>query len=82
MLKGNDQTNAYVLLATAWGGNMATTAQCTIIRVVCTNTLAVGLKGSTANAVKEKHNTSFDAELVKKQLGISVSAWSVTGDLF
>jgi phage/plasmid-like protein (TIGR03299 family) len=75
MLKGNDQTNAYVLLATACDGTMATTAQFTSIRVVCNNTLAVALKGSTANAVKVKHNTAFDADLVKKQLGISVSAW-------
>jgi phage/plasmid-like protein (TIGR03299 family) len=75
MLKGNDQTNAYVLLATACDGTMATTCQFTSIRVVCNNTLAVALKGSTANAVKVKHNTAFDADLVKKQLGISVSAW-------
>ena len=75
VLKGNDQTNAYVLLATACDGTMATTAQFTSIRVVCNNTLAVALKGSTANAVKVKHNTAFDADLVKKQLGISVSAW-------
>ena len=75
MLKGNDQTNAYVLLATACDGTMATTAQFTSIRVVCNNTLAVALKDSTATAVKVKHNTAFDAELVKKQLGISVSAW-------
>jgi phage/plasmid-like protein (TIGR03299 family) len=75
MLKGNDQTNAYVLLATACDGTMATTAQFTSIRVVCNNTLAVALKGATANAVKVRHNTVFDANLVKKQLGISVSAW-------
>ena len=75
VLKGNDQTNAYVLLATACDGTMATTAQFTSIRVVCNNTLAVALKGATATAVKVKHNTAFDANLVKKQLGISVTAW-------
>lgn len=75
VLKGNDQTNAYVLLATACDGTMATTAQFTSIRVVCNNTLAVALKDATATAVKVKHNTAFDANLVKKQLGISVTAW-------
>ncbi len=75
VLKGNDQTNAYLLLATSCDGTMATTAQFTSIRVVCNNTPAVALKGSTANAVKVKHNTAFDANLVKKQLGISVSVW-------
>jgi phage/plasmid-like protein (TIGR03299 family) len=54
---------------------MATTAQFTSIRVVCNNTLAVALRDSTATAIKVKHNTAFDAGLVKKQLGISVSAW-------
>ena len=75
VLKGSDQTNAYVLLATACDGTMATTAQFTSIRVVCNNTLAVALNGAAVNAVKVKHNTDFDAGQVKKQLGISVSAW-------
>ncbi|MCB4797008.1 DUF932 domain-containing protein [Pseudomonas sp. NP21570] len=73
-LKGNDQTNAYVLLATACDGSMATTAQFTSIRVVCNNTLAVALSHS-AGAVKVRHNTAFDAKAVKKQLGVSVSSW-------
>jgi phage/plasmid-like protein (TIGR03299 family) len=75
VLQGNDQTNAYVLLAAACDGTMATTAQFISIRVVCNNTLAVALRDATATAVKVKHNTAFDADLVKKQLGISVSAW-------
>jgi len=75
VLKGSDQTNAYVLLATACDGTMATTAQFTSIRVVCNNTLAVALKDASATAVKVRHNTVFDANLVKKHLGISVTAW-------
>ncbi|KZZ28692.1 hypothetical protein A3754_24210 [Alcanivorax sp. HI0083] len=73
-LAGNDQTNGYVLLATACDGTLATTAQFTSIRVVCNNTLAVALNGNT-HAVKVRHNTTFDPQSVKKQLGISVSAW-------
>lgn len=73
-LKGNDVTNAYVLLATACDGTLATTAQFTSIRVVCNNTLAVALAGSSG-AVKVKHSTSFDPLSVKRQLGISVSTW-------
>ena len=73
-LKGNDVTNAYVLLATACDGTLATTAQFTSIRVVCNNTLAVAL-GSSTGAVKVPHSTSFDAQAVKRQLGISVSTW-------
>lgn len=73
-LKGNDVTNGYVLLATACDGTLATTAQFTSIRVVCNNTLAVALAGG-CSAVKVPHNTTFDAQAVKKQLGISVSSW-------
>jgi phage/plasmid-like protein (TIGR03299 family) len=73
-LKGNDVTNAYVLLATACDGTLATTAQFTAIRVVCNNTLAVALAGSVG-AVKVPHNTSFDPQSVKQQLGIAVSTW-------
>lgn len=73
-LKGNDVVNAYLLLATACDGSLATTAQFTSIRVVCNNTLAVALTNSS-NAVKVPHNTSFDAQAVKRQLGISVASW-------
>lgn len=73
-LKGNDVTNAYVLLATACDGTLATTAQFTSIRVVCNNTLAVAL-GTNKGAVKVPHNTAFDPQLVKRQLGISVATW-------
>jgi len=73
-IKGNDVTNAYVLLATACDGTLATTAQFTSIRVVCNNTLAVALSGSNG-AVKVPHSTAFDPQAVKKQLGISVSTW-------
>lgn len=75
VLKGSDQTNAYVLLATACDGTMATVVQFTSIRVVCNNTLAVALNEASAMAVKVKHTTAFDPQLVKKRLGISVSAW-------
>jgi phage/plasmid-like protein (TIGR03299 family) len=75
MLKGNDVSKAYVLLATACDGTLATTAQFTSIRVVCNNTLAVALSASSG-AVKVRHSTLFDAQVVKRQLGISVSTWN------
>ncbi len=73
-LQGNDVTNAYVLLATACDGTLSTTAQFTAVRVVCNNTLAVAIDDSKG-AVKVPHSTTFDANAVKRQLGISVSSW-------
>ena len=73
-LKGKDTVNGYLLLATAADGTMATTAQFTSVRVVCNNTLQIAL-GDSAGAVKVPHRSQFDAQAVKRQLGIAISSW-------
>jgi len=73
-LKGNDSVKGYILLATSCDGTLATTATPTTIRVVCNNTLSLALNGSTS-AVRVPHSTTFDAQAVKRQLGIAVSGW-------
>ncbi|MBN8747182.1 MAG: DUF932 domain-containing protein [Variovorax sp.] len=73
-LKGNDVVNGYILLATSCDGSLATTATPTTVRVVCNNTLSIALQGASS-AVKVPHSTVFDAQAVKKQLGIAVSGW-------
>jgi phage/plasmid-like protein (TIGR03299 family) len=66
--------NGYLLLATACDGTLATTAQFTSVRVVCNNTLQIAL-GDSASAVKVPHRSQFDAQAVKRQLGIAISSW-------
>ncbi|MBR8205795.1 DUF932 domain-containing protein [Burkholderia vietnamiensis] len=73
-LKGKDEINGYLLLATACDGTLATTAQFCSVRVVCANTLAIAL-GEGNGAVKVSHRSQFDAQAVKRQLGIAVSSW-------
>ncbi|WP_341303186.1 DUF932 domain-containing protein [Pseudomonas sp. TMP25] len=73
-IKGNDQVNGYLLLATSCDGTLATTATPTTVRVVCNNTLTIALNGTT-RAIKVPHNTRFDPKTVKSQLGIAVSQW-------
>ena len=73
-LKGHDQVNGYLLLATACDGTLATTAQFTSVRVVCNNTLHIALNNSDG-AVKVSHRSAFDPDAVKRQLGIAVSSW-------
>lgn len=73
-LKGRDEVNGYLLLATACDGTLATTAVHTSIRVVCANTLQIALADSSG-AVKISHRSQFDAAAVKRQLGIAVSSW-------
>jgi phage/plasmid-like protein (TIGR03299 family) len=74
VLKGNDEVSGYLLLATSCDGTLATTATPTTVRVVCNNTLTIALDGTT-RAIKVPHNTRFDPQAVKKQLGIAVSQW-------
>jgi phage/plasmid-like protein (TIGR03299 family) len=74
LLRGGDQVNAYLLLATACDGTLATTAQFTSIRVVCNNTLAIATS-DTESAIKVPHSTKFDADSVKQQLGLGLGAW-------
>jgi len=73
-LKGSDVVNGYLLLATSCDGTLATTATPTTIRVVCHNTLTIALNGASS-AIRVPHSTSFDAQAVKKQLGVAVSNW-------
>lgn len=74
LLKGRDRVDGYLLLATACDGTLATTAQFTSVRVVCNNTLRIALSGASS-AIKVPHRSHFDADTVKRQLGITVSSW-------
>jgi phage/plasmid-like protein (TIGR03299 family) len=74
VLRGGDRVKAYLLLATACDGTLATTAQFTSVRVVCNNTLQMAV-GDSSGAVKVPHSTKFDGAEVKKALGVGVSAW-------
>ncbi|MET3497084.1 DUF932 domain-containing protein [Variovorax boronicumulans] len=74
VLKGSDVVDGYLLLATSCDGTLATTVTPTTVRVVCNNTLSIALDG-TSNAIRVPHNTRFDADAIKRQLGIAVSQW-------
>ena len=74
VLRGGDQVKAYLLLATACDGTLATTAQFTSVRVVCNNTLSIATSDSQG-AIKVPHSTKFDADKVKQQLGIGITSW-------
>ncbi len=75
-LRGSDLVHSYLLLATSCDGTLATMAIPTSVRVVCNNTLAMALQSAHASgAIKVPHSTQFDAQAVKRQLGIAVSQW-------
>lgn len=68
----------YVLLATSCDGSMATTATLTSVRVVCMNTLSYA-RSQAKNAVKIPHNSVFDANKTKIDLGLLGDQWSDFG---
>jgi len=73
-LRGGDVVKGYLLLATACDGTLATTAQFTSVRVVCSNTLAIAV-GDSSGAVRVPHSTAFNPDAVKRALGVGVSAF-------
>jgi len=74
LLPGLDKVKAYLLLATSCDGSLATTAQFTSVRVVCSNTLNMAI-GESKGAVKVPHSRVFDPVAVKQELGLGMSAW-------
>lgn len=71
---GKDEVKGYLLLATSYDGTFSTLAQFTSVRVVCNNTLSLSMKDKLAR-VTIPHVREFDADEVKKQLGIGREAW-------
>lgn len=58
---------ARVLMVTSFDGSLATRNKMVVTRVVCQNTLAVGLGEKTPN-ITTRHSTKFDAERVGREL--------------
>lgn len=77
-----DRINNYLLLSTSCDGSMATEVREIDICVVCHNTLSVArMKKASARVT---HRSKFDADAVKKELGLTnaYSRFEETMDLF
>ena len=80
MIQGNDEVAGYLLLSTACDGSMATVAQFTSVRVVCNNTLRLAVQspdGKSRPRLSVPHNTVFDADKVKRELGLAGNSWDI-----
>lgn len=74
-IMGTDELRGYLLLATSCDGSLATRGLFTSVRVVCNNTLQIsGVHGESG--VKVPHSTKFDADSVKRELGLVHGAWA------
>lgn len=65
MQVAGDDHVPYVLLTTSYNGTLATTAQGTMIRVVCNNTLTASVYGGERAMVKVPHYKDFNRDAVK-----------------
>jgi len=74
-----DRIRGNLLLASSCDGTMRTTAMFTAVRVVCANTLAIALNGGR-DAVSVSHRSHFDADAVKRQLGLLDTAFERFGE--
>ena len=74
----NDLWNQYLLATTGFDGNHSTILKYVKERVVCQNTLAIGL-GESGSQVKVKHTASADARLEKALKVIGAANQTETG---
>ena len=73
---GKDRVEPYVLMTTSFDGSTATVAKLTAIRVVCNNTLTLSLKNNEASVVRVPHNSMWDAQSAKVELGLIDESWA------
>jgi len=66
-----DTMRKYLLLCTSADGSLATVGEDTSVRVVCNNTLSLSLGEKNDSRIKISHRSAFNADEVKRRLGIS-----------
>lgn len=72
----DDHVAPYLMLATSYDGSMATIAQATAVRVVCSNTLNKVLRTTSGtNSVTIPHSAVLKPDSVRQQLGIALDSW-------
>lgn len=72
-----DSIKRNLILATSLDGSMKTIVMETTVRVVCANTLSIALGKDVKKQVQVSHRTQFDAELVKRALGVNQDSFKV-----
>ncbi len=70
-LFGGDKVDSYLLFTNPHRFGQSIDVRFTPIRVVCNNTLTLSLSQEANNVVKLNHKKQFDAEEVKRMLGVA-----------
>jgi phage/plasmid-like protein (TIGR03299 family) len=72
-----DRVRSNLLFATSMDGSMRTHCGLTAVRVVCANTVQAALTQDGKGMVKISHRSTFDAEAVRRALGLARSSFEV-----
>lgn len=72
LFKG-DVVESYLLFTNPHRFGQSVDVRFTPIRVVCNNTMTMALRQYSENSVRRTHRTEFDADAVKRELGIAVT---------
>ncbi len=75
VVKG-DKVRQFLMLSTSLDGSSPTTAAFTEVRIVCASTLRMAMRSiDKKNSVRVSHRSVFDADSVKRQLGLAGDIW-------
>jgi phage/plasmid-like protein (TIGR03299 family) len=74
-LPDGDTLKSRLLLSTACDGSMATIISDMMERVVCSNTLRIGLSEKGNRAIKVKHSSTFDGQQAAIDMGLLDMRW-------
>ena len=80
-LFGGDTVESYLLFSNPHKYGFSIDVRFTPIRVVCNNTLSLSLEAKAERSVKVGHRTEFNADEVKKALGIASAKLSQYKDM-
>lgn len=72
----NDRVESQLLLTTSVDSTLATIAKFVSLRVVCNNTMNVGLNETSSNVVRKTHRSDWDPTAVKIDLGLIDESWN------
>ena len=78
---GEDQVDSYLLFSNPHEYGKAIDIRFTPVRVVCHNTLTFSLNSASKNFVKLNHRSKFDADMVKRQMGLASEKFAMYKDM-
>jgi phage/plasmid-like protein (TIGR03299 family) len=75
-IAGIDKIDPYLMFCTSFDNSLSTFVRFTAVRPVCENTVMAALAGKTSGEIIVRHNSVFNADRVKAELGLTLESWN------